>query len=253
MVRDRDAKFTSSFYGLLASPGVKTIHAPVRSPRGNTFSDRLLHTARSECLDWLLIRSADHLEHKLERRIPIRTQPYNEHRLSPATQLVATLSLIPRAFATAASSTSPTRVTPISLASAAPITRSGCPFGRAARRRPDLRPAGRARPPRLAPAGWRRCSPAGTTQTRARQARLAAGHGGQERGEGLGLDVGGLARAGLQEQPDDPTQPGFVNRRVAHPRLRLGSPVLIDPPAPPVSSGVLVSLRVRCAGARGRG
>jgi hypothetical protein len=29
--------------------------------------------------------------------------------------------------------------------------------------------------------------------------------------------------------------------------LRLGSPVLIDPPAPPVSSGVLVSLRVRCA------
>jgi hypothetical protein len=130
MVRDRDAKFTSSFYGLLASPGVKTIHAPVRSPRGNTFSDRLLHTARSECLDWLLIRSADHLEHKLERRIPIRTQPYNEHRLSPATRLVATLSLIPRAFATAASSTSPTRVAPISLASAAPITRSGCPYGR---------------------------------------------------------------------------------------------------------------------------
>jgi hypothetical protein len=130
MVRDRDAKFTSSSYGLLASPGVKTTHAPARSPRGNAFPDRFLHTARSECLDWLLIRSADHLEHKLERRIPIRTQPYNEHRLSPATPLVAHLVTDPRAFATVASSTSPTRVAPISLVSVAPITGSGCPYGR---------------------------------------------------------------------------------------------------------------------------
>ena len=41
-----------------------------------------------------------------------------------------TLSPIPRAFATSASSTSPIRMAPISLASAAPITRSGCPYGR---------------------------------------------------------------------------------------------------------------------------
>jgi hypothetical protein len=66
----------------------------------------------------------------------------------------------------------------------------------------------------------------------ARSARLAAGHSGQERGEGLGLDVGGLARAGLQEQPDGPTQPGFVDHGVAHPRPKLGSLVLIGPRHP---------------------
>ena len=34
----------------------------------------------------------------------------------------------------------------------------------------------------------------------------AAGHRGQERGEGLGLDVVGLGRAGLHERPDGPAQ-----------------------------------------------
>ena len=54
-------------------------------------------------------------------------------------------------------------------------------------------------------------------------ARLAAGDRGQERGEGLGLDVVGLARAGLHEGPDGPAQAGQEHPGQADgPRAALG-------------------------------
>jgi len=167
--------------------------------------------------------------------------------MSPATRLVATLSLIPRAFATAASSTSPTRVAPIRLASAAPITGRGVPTVGAARRRPDLPRPGALGSPRLAPAGWRRCSPAGTTETRGAHGPARRRPRRPRTRRGLGLVSAAFARAGLQEQPDDPDTARIRRspRRATPIEARFAG--LDRPPALPVSSGVLVSLRVRCA------
>jgi putative transposase len=65
LVRDRDAKFVRPFDEVMKSTGARVIQAPVRSPRANAFAERFVRTARTECLDWLLIRSERHLDRVL--------------------------------------------------------------------------------------------------------------------------------------------------------------------------------------------
>jgi len=55
-VRDRDAKFVGPFDEVIRSIGAQVIRAPVRSPSANAFAERFVRTARTECLDWMLIR-----------------------------------------------------------------------------------------------------------------------------------------------------------------------------------------------------
>jgi putative transposase len=47
------------------SKGIQIIKTPVRAPRANAFAERFVRTARTECLDWLLIINRRHLEHVL--------------------------------------------------------------------------------------------------------------------------------------------------------------------------------------------
>jgi transposase InsO family protein len=76
LIRDRDSKFVGPFDEVMRSIGARVIKTPVRAPRANAFAERFVRTARTECLDWLLIRSERHLERVLAEFV----QHYNAAR-----------------------------------------------------------------------------------------------------------------------------------------------------------------------------
>ena len=65
LIRDRDAKFVTSFDEVFFSEGTRVIRTPVRSPRANAYAERFVGTARRECLDWVLVFGCSHLERVL--------------------------------------------------------------------------------------------------------------------------------------------------------------------------------------------
>ena len=76
LVRDRDTKFTASFDEVLSSEAIRVIKTPVRSPRANAYAERWVRTARTECLDHILILGERHLEGVLRQYV----SHYNEQR-----------------------------------------------------------------------------------------------------------------------------------------------------------------------------
>ena len=65
LVRDRDTKFTTAFDAVFAGAGVELVKIPPRAPRANAYAERWVLTARSECLDWVLIWNDRHLHRVL--------------------------------------------------------------------------------------------------------------------------------------------------------------------------------------------
>ena len=73
LIRDNDRKFTSSFDAVFETQATRILRTPIQAPQANGIAARFVRTARSECLDWLLILSAWHLE----RAIAIFIDHYN--------------------------------------------------------------------------------------------------------------------------------------------------------------------------------
>jgi putative transposase len=76
LIRDRDWKFTPSFDTVFRADGIRVIRTPIRAPQANAVAERFVRTIRQECLDWLLILNARHLE----RVLRVFMGHYNGHR-----------------------------------------------------------------------------------------------------------------------------------------------------------------------------
>lgn len=61
LVHDRDSIFSRELDSALRSFGIEPLRTPVRSPKANSFCERLIGTMRGECLDWIIPFNEEHL------------------------------------------------------------------------------------------------------------------------------------------------------------------------------------------------
>jgi len=76
LIRDRDAKFVTGFDEVFRTEGVNVVQTPFRSPQANAHAERFVRTARTECLDWLLILG----QRQLDRVLRVYVNHYNTER-----------------------------------------------------------------------------------------------------------------------------------------------------------------------------
>src|SRR5262249_29427161 len=76
LIRDHDRKFTGGFDAVFEAEDIRIIRTPIQVPDANGIAERFIRTARSECLDWLLIMNPQHLVGALT----VFTDHYNSWR-----------------------------------------------------------------------------------------------------------------------------------------------------------------------------
>jgi transposase InsO family protein len=83
LVHDRDKRFGQLFDEVFKAEGIEILRTPWRAPKANAYAERWIRTARSECLDRMMILGARHLEHVLAAFV----KHYNEERPHPGLDL----------------------------------------------------------------------------------------------------------------------------------------------------------------------
>jgi putative transposase len=76
LILDRDPLYTTAFRRLLRDSGVKPLVLPAWSPNLNAFSERFVESAKSECLDRLVLLGEGHLRAAVREFV----QHYHEER-----------------------------------------------------------------------------------------------------------------------------------------------------------------------------
>ncbi|MEV0117675.1 integrase core domain-containing protein [Streptomyces sp. NPDC050844] len=75
-IRDRDAKFTTSFDAVFEAEDLEILKSPPRAPRANAVCERLVGTLRRELFDHVLVYNEAHALALLREY----AEHYNEHR-----------------------------------------------------------------------------------------------------------------------------------------------------------------------------
>ena len=65
IVHDRDKRFDPSFDEVFRAEGIEIIRTPWRAPLANAYAERWIRTARTECIDRVMVLCARHLHHLL--------------------------------------------------------------------------------------------------------------------------------------------------------------------------------------------
>ena len=76
LIRDRDKKFTEAFDTIFRSEGLKIIRTPIQAPNANSYAERWVRSARSECLDQIIVVNQAHLRSVLTEYVTF----YNTRR-----------------------------------------------------------------------------------------------------------------------------------------------------------------------------
>ncbi len=76
LIRDRDDKFDGTFDAVAKGCGTRVLKTPVRAPKANAFCERLIGSARRECLDHVFIIS----EEQMRARLAEYVRYYNASR-----------------------------------------------------------------------------------------------------------------------------------------------------------------------------